>query len=860
MRLHVSLTVIASLAASLHAGKTIAFDKVKIDDNSNDACTFGDFNKDGKLDFACADSWYEAPTWTKHVFRVNQQDDMLVAIDADKDGWTDLVAGAHGDGYVYRNVGPATGMWTKIPLGCQSGHSGQLWDVDGDGVARELLSDIENSPTVWAEYKGGSAWECDTADAGGHNWGAGMGDINGDGRMDILRPDVWLEAPVDRRKGKWISHEIATGAIEDRPTAAVQPLVFVERIHELRNSTGQHGHTVQEFAMDVNGDGLNDILACSAHRMGVMWYEQIKKGAVITFKQHIIDGELSILHTLHLADMDLDGDMDLVTAKRWRGHGKDEDPFTETPLFVVWYEFTKGQAPYWKRHFITRAEGITAGTQIGIGDYDKDGDSDVVVCNVKADGQGGGPWLFTNKLGQSTVDDYEPGVGNKVGWRKVHVDSVPSQAATFVDYNGDGKLDIAAGDYLYQNPTWTKVKFRTMDGVIDAQGYGSKKQDGTLSALDIDEDGQVDLVAASRQAGLLWYKNPGTGTGAWAATTVDAVGNYETGGFWDVDKDGKKREFISSGETTAGRWWDVTAGKWTAHVISSDLCDLGAGVGDINGDGKPDIIRPNAWYQAPAAATGAWVKHPMAIGALDDRPFGEPVMAFPHVTPAGPDWLGRNEFGAYGHTSRIYTYDVNKDGRMDIITSSAHRVGISWWAQLAGGGFEQHVIDASFSGAHALGFADIDGDGDPDLVTGKNFKSEGDNDPMPDGDLVLAWYELDPGKTFPWIKHVISENENIGVGMELGLADADNDGDIDIVVTGKNGGPWLFENQTKNPNSILGKYTRKPVAGKNGLAFDGERLLLIDKVKGVERARDVRGKVLWTQPEIKSAAKLKGKK
>lgn len=837
----------------------MAFDKLKIDDNSNDACTFGDFNKDGRMDIACADSWYEAPTWTKHVFRVNRQDDMLLAMDVDGDGWTDLIAGAHGDGIWYKNNGQKTGNWTAAATGCLMGHSGELWDVDGDGKRREIVSDVAEQPTVWSEYLGGQ-WVCHTISTAIDNWGAGVGDVNGDGRADIIRPNVWYEAPVDRRNGTWIPHPIAIGAIEDRPTVDVQPLPFVERIHEIRNSVGQHGHTVQIYTQDVNGDGLMDLIASSAHRMGLMWYEQIRKGKDITFKSHVIDGELSILHCLHQADMDRDGDMDLVTAKRWRGHGKDEDPFTETPLFVVWYEFTKGQAPYWKRHFVTHGEGITAGTQIGVGDYDKDGDSDLVVINVKADGQGGGPWLFTNRLGEATKEDEGPGPGKTVTWRKIRIDSLPSQAAAFGDFNGDGRPDIAAGDFWYENPKWIKHRFRTMDGSIDASGNGSQKQDGALTALDVDEDGKIDLVAGSRQAGLLWYRNPGAVEGNWAATVVDAAGNYETGGLWDIDRDGKSREILSSAELPSEKWWSVKAGKWASHAIAADTCNLGAGVGDLNGDGYPDIIRPNAWYQAPAdLINGTWTKHVISIGALDDRPFGEPVMAFPHRTASGPDWLGRNEKGAHGHTSRIYAYDVNKDGRKDIITSSAHRVGISWWEQLVDGTFAQHVIDAQWSQAHALGFADIDGDGDPDLVTGKNFKAEGDNDPMSDGDLQVVWYEMDPGKPFPWIKHVISTGENIGAGADLSLADFDGDGDMDLVVTGKNGGPWLFENMLKNPASRFALPKSVTAPAKPSLQFDGEHLLVLDRIKGVERARDIRGKIMWTETAAAALAKKKGK-
>lgn len=835
-------------ALSARADRAIAFDKSRLDSASNDACAFGDFNNDGRPDIACAEAWYEAPGWTRRVFRDNRHDDMLLPMDVDGDGWVDITVSEHGSGAWYRNNRGAAGKWAMEPMGCVAGHSGDLWDIDNDGRKREILSSVEEAPTVWSEYAGGK-WVCHEVGKTHHNWGSGVGDVNGDGRPDIIRPDAWYEAPADPRSGAWIPHAIALGAIEDRPTQAVQDLPFVERIHERRNPVGQHGHTVQIYAQDVNGDGWADLIASSAHRMGVMWYEQIRKGAAISFRSHVVDGELSILHSLARADLDRDGDLDLLAGKRWRGHGRDEDPFTEDPLFVVWYEFTKGRAPYWKRHFLTRGEGITAGTQIGIGDYDKDGDSDVVVSNIRAEGQGGGPWLFTNRLGQATVEEPGPGPGHGIFWRKRRLDSLPSQAAAFGDFNRDGKADLAAGDFWYENPSWEKRRFRAMEGAIDARGYGDWKQDGMLAALDADGDGWTDLMGGSRKAGLLWYRNPGTAGGNWPVTVVDAEGNYETGGLWDLDRDGRAREIVSSAERPSVKWWSFQGGRWASSLVASDTCGPGAGVGDVDGDGRVDIIRPNGIYFAPANPLGgSWTRRVIAIAALDDRPFAAPRMAFPLLTPKGPDWLGRNAAGAYGHSSRIHVYDVNRDGRRDLITSSAHRVGVSWWEQMPDGTFLQRIIDASWSQAHASGFGDIDGDGDPDLVTGKNFRAEGDNDPMSDGDPKVMWYELDPGKPYPWIKHVVSEGEGIGAGADLDLADFDGDGDLDLALTGKNGGPWLFENTgsvptAAHPGAAIGRSKAPP--NRYEIGTDGKAVIVREYGPAVGiRARDIRGKAL----------------
>jgi hypothetical protein len=109
--------------------------------------------------------------------------------------------------------------------------------------------------------------------------------------------------------------------------------------------------------------------------------------------------------------------------------------------------------------------------------------------------------------------------------------------------------------------------------------------------------------------------------------------------------------------------------------------------------------------------------------------------------------------------------------------------------------WKQHLIDDSWSQAHSLALADINGDGTPDLVTGKRFMAHNGSDPDESGKLGVYWYELQRGGNPKWIRHVISFDQGIGSGVNLCAVDLDKDGDIDVVVTGKWGGPVWFENQ-----------------------------------------------------------------
>ena len=134
----------------------------------------------------------------------------------------------------------------------------------------------------------------------------------------------------------------------------------------------------------------------------------------------------------------------------------------------------------------------------------------------------------------------------------------------------------------------------------------------------------------------------------------------------------------------------------------------------------------------------------------------------------------------------------------DIITSNAHGYGIFWYEQVRDGGeirWKQHTIDDTWTQAHALTLADIDGDGIPELITGKRFMAHNGADPEAFAPLGLYYYKLKRGPNPVWTRHVISYNEGIGAGLNIEVVDLNGDGRPDIITTGKWGGPVWFENQ-----------------------------------------------------------------
>jgi hypothetical protein len=371
-----------------------------------------------------------------------------------------------------------------------------------------------------------------------------------------------------------------------------------------------------------------------------------------------------------------------------------------------------------------------------------------------------------------------------------------SEGASFGDLNNDGKMDVIAGPWWWEGPDFTKrheiyaptatfdLKLGPMTSV-KVPGYegtlGSKNSYSDnffVWVYDFNHDGWNDILMVGFPGkDTSWFENPKGRDTHWKRHIILDETDNESPLFTDITGDGKP-ELVC---ITKGRYgyaepdWSDPAKPWKFHAISPDNkygnFTHGMGVGDVNGDGKMDLIEKDGWWEQPAS--------------LD----GDPIWKF-HKT----------SFGDGG--AQMFAYDVNGDGLPDVITSlQAHGFGLAWCEQYRENGeikFKQHLIMGKaaqdnkyrvvFAEPHALALEDMDGDGLKDIVVGKRFWSHGRMaDPQRNSQAVIYWFKLVRGKdgSVDWVPHLIDNDS--GVGTQVVVGDVNGDGLPDVVVGNKKG-------------------------------------------------------------------------
>jgi len=335
------------------------------------------------------------------------------------------------------------------------------------------------------------------------------------------------------------------------------------------------------------------------------------------------------------------------------------------------------------------------------------------------------------------------------------------EAAGVADVNRDGKPDVVCGGFWYQNPQWNKHFLR------DVPAEGGYHHTFANLPLDVDGDGWTDIVDVTwHTKAVLWARNPGAAGGPFAVYPIDQPGNMETAILADINGDG--RPDVLPNVMKGATWYDFApdpaapgGARWTRHDLPAEVNGPGIGAGDINADGRCDLAAGKGWLEQKS--DGSWIWH------------GE----FDLVHPGTP----------------ILVFDVDDDGDTDLVYGVAHDYGFYWLEQerdvVGRWVWSRHEIDRSWSQVHFLMRVDFDGDGRPEVITGKRYKAH-DHDPGADDPNCIYAYTFDR-TTRQWCRHVISEGGSAGFGINTMAADMDADGDLDLVAPGKSG-LYLFEN------------------------------------------------------------------
>ncbi len=520
------------------------------------------------------------------------------------------------------------------------------------------------------------------------------------------------------------------------------------------------------FAADIDDDGDKDVLSASLHDGTIAWYENLDGQGAFGVQQ-VISLLTDYPRSVSSADLDSDGDLDVLSASATDGK-------------IAWYENLDGQGTFGMQQVISIHDDATF-----VSAADLDGDGDIDVFSTNSSGSDELLW-YKNVDGQGTFSA-----------PIIIVSQIPLvKYINVADVDGDNDIDFIAASYDDNNIFWIENEdgigtfgdLQIISTEVDYPRYAE--------AVDIDYDGDLDVLSASASDDkIAWYENL-DGLGDFGNQQVVNTTHQAEGAqrviTADFDNDGDMDVLSASQYDNKVAWYENLDGQGTFHaqqIISTELDNpTFIEAADLDGDNDKDVLS-TSYYDDKIT----WYEN------LDGQGNFGPQIIISDQT---------------GNPSCVITADLDGDGDLDVLTAALDDDNISWHKNLDGQGnfSDQNIISIEVDGPESIFAADIDGDGDIDVLSAST------------GDEKIAWYEnLDGLGTFGNQQIIYSDSYYTRFIQAI---DIDGDGDLDVLY------PSYFDDKVSWHENLdgLGNFGDQQVIAQNvdgpsyveGADFDGD--------------------------------------